>query len=203
MIAAIQAGGRSLRMGEDKAWLSLAGRPMIEHVLTAAREVANRLAIVIHPATPNRPRYEQLATDWRAELWLDLHDHRGPLGGIETVLRQCEDGASALILACDLPFVTGSFLQQLQAIHQAERPALTVPLDAEGRPQMLAAIYAKTCLPAVTALLGANELKVRMLQQRVNTRRVLWGEYAHLPHAHQLLTNFNAPQDLRNFLVQE
>jgi molybdopterin-guanine dinucleotide biosynthesis protein A len=203
MIAAIQAGGRSLRMGEDKAWLCVGGRPMIEQVLSAAREVADRLAIVIHPTNPNRTRYERLATGWGAGLWLDEHDHRGPLGGIETVLQQCEDGASALILACDLPFVTGSFLQQLQAIHLAERPDLTVPLDAQGRPQMLAAIYAKTCLPAVTALLVADELKVRLLQQRVNTRHVLWAEYAHLPHAQRLLTNLNMPEDMRNLLGQE
>ena len=47
MIVAIQAGGRSSRMGQDKAWLTIDGRLMIEHVLAAAQTVAERLAIEI------------------------------------------------------------------------------------------------------------------------------------------------------------
>lgn len=197
MIAAIQAGGRSSRMGKDKSWLVLDARPMIEHVLMAAQPVADRLVIVIHPANPNLARYAQLAAQWEAELLDDLHDHRGPLGGIETALRQCSENEAALILACDLPFVTAEFLQLLQAIHASAASDLTVPLDAAGRPQMLAAIYAQACLPRVSALLAANELKAQGLQERVTTRCVRWAEYSHLAAAERLLHNINAPTDLR------
>lgn len=196
MIAAIQAGGRSSRMGADKAWVSINGRPMIEHILTAAQPVAERLAIVVHPANPNLARYAQLALQWEAELLKDLHDYRGPLGGIETALRQCGKNEAALILACDLPFVTTEFLRLLQAMHVSAGSALTVPLDADGRPQMLAAIYAQACLPQVSALLAAHELKVQLLQERVNTRRVRFDEYAELAAAEHLLHNINAPTDL-------
>ncbi len=198
MIAAIQAGGRSSRMGEDKAWLLLDGRPMIEHVLTAAQPVADRLAIVVHPANPNLARYAQLAARWKTELFDDLHDYRGPLGGIETVLRQCVKEESALILACDLPFVTAEFLQRLGAIHTSEKHDLTVPLDPAERPQMLAAIYAATCLPQVSALLTANELKAQWLQARVNTRRVSFAEYSYLANSERLLRNVNTPEDHRH-----
>ncbi len=197
MIAAIQAGGRSLRMGEDKSWLPIEGRPMIEHVLAAAQTIAERLVVVVNPTNPNLPRYEQLAAPWDAELWFDLHNHRGPLGGIETVLRQCSADESALILACDLPFVTTEFLQLLRTIHAAEHNELTVPLDQDERPQMLAAIYAASCLSQVSALLAAEELKVRALQTRVQTRRVRWAEYAHLARAERFLRNLNAREDLR------
>jgi molybdopterin-guanine dinucleotide biosynthesis protein A len=195
MIAAIQAGGRSLRMGADKAWLAIDGRPMIEHVLAAAQNVAERLAVVIHPTNPQRARYEQLAAHWDAALLFDAHDHRGPLGGIETVLQQCGADESALILACDLPFVTAEFLQLLRTIHAAEHNELTVPLDAEERPQMLAAIYAATCVPQVSARLAAGELKARLLQARVKTRRVRFAEYAHLALAERLLCNINTPAE--------
>ena len=195
MIAAIQAGGRSSRMGEDKAWMLLDGRPMIEHVLRAARPVAEQLAIVVHPANPNLARYAQLAARWNTELLDDLHDHRGPLGGIETVLRQCVKEESALILACDLPFVTAEFLQRLCAIHTSEKHDLTVPLDQAERPQMLAAIYAATCLPQVSAMLAANELKAQWLQARVNMRRVHFAEYSYLANSERLLRNVNTPED--------
>ncbi len=196
MIAAIQAGGRSSRMGADKAWVLIDGRPMIECMLAAAQPVADRLAIVVHPANPNLAQYEQLAARWQAELLPDLHDYRGPLGGIETALRHDCEGETVLILACDLPFVTAEFLQFLQGIQAAERCDLTVPLDAQERPQMLAGIYTQACLPHVASMLAADQLKAQWLQERVQTRRVRLAEYSHLAAAERLLHNINAPTDL-------
>ena len=194
MYAIIQAGGRSARMGEDKSWLLIAGQPMIEHVLTAAQNVAERCALVIHPGNPHSSRYEELAARWNAKLLVDLHDYRGPLGGIETALRQCDENEDALILACDLPFLTREFLTLLREIHETEKNELTVPFDLQGRPQMLAAVYAASCLGAVAAMLSANELKARCLQERVTTRIVSFAEYAHLPNAEQYLLNINTPK---------
>jgi molybdenum cofactor guanylyltransferase len=196
MIAAILAGGRNARMGADKSWLDFNGCPMIEHVLAAAQSVAEQLAIVIHSENPELTRYKQLAARWKAKLLFDLHDYRGPLGGIETILQQSGEKTDALILACDLPFMTAEFLQLLRKIHEVEKNELTVPLDQQGRPQMLAAIYAAQCQPMVSTLLSANELKVQLLQERVATRRVSWAEYAHLPKAEQLFININTPDML-------
>jgi molybdenum cofactor guanylyltransferase len=195
MIAAIQAGGRSSRMGADKAWLPLDGRPMIEAVLRAAQPITDRLVIIVNAANPSVAKYEQLAARWDAELLPDLHDYRGPLGGIETALRQCSSNESALILACDLPFVTTEFLQQLQAIHTTQHYDLTIPLDAAARPQMLAGFYAQDCLTHVAAMLAADDLKTQLLQARVKTRCVRFEEYSHLTAAERLLHNINAPED--------
>ena len=133
MYAIIQAGGRSARMGEDKSWLLIAGQPMIEQVLVAAQNVAERCALVIHPNNPHLSRYEELAARWKAKLLVDLHDYRGPLGGIETALRQCDEREDALILACDLPFLTREFLTLLREIHETEKNELTVPFDLQGQ----------------------------------------------------------------------
>ncbi len=198
MIAAIQAGGRSSRMGEDKSWLIIDGRPMIEHVLAAAQPVVNKLKIVINHANPNRARYENLAAHWQAELLYDSHDFRGPLGGIETVLQQCSAGEDALILACDLPFVTTEFLRFLCAIHATEKSTLTVSLDQANRPQMLAAIYSSVCLEPISKLLAANDLKARLLCEQVVTRFVSFAEYEDLPNAACLLMNVNRQEDLHN-----
>ena len=202
MIAAIQAGGRSSRMGEDKSWLMINGRPMIEHVLTAAQPVADKLKIVINQANPNRARYENLAALWQAELLYDLHDFRGPLGGIETVLQQCSADEDALILACDLPFVTTEFLRFLRAIHATEKSALTVPRDEANRPQMLAAIYSAVCSEPISKLLAANELKTRLLCEQVATRFVSFAEYEALPNAARLLINVNRQEDLQNLRAE-
>lgn len=196
MIAAIQAGGRSLRMSKDKAWLEINGRPMIEHVLAAAQVVAERLLLVVNPANAQLARYEELAMQWQAELLPDRHDFRGPLGGLETALQQSTGHEPVLLLACDLPFVTAEFLLLLRTLHDAEQNELTVPLDRAGQPQLLTAIYAASCQSHVTARLARGELKMRQLLNDVRVREVSFVEYAHLAGAATLLRNLNSPADL-------
>ncbi len=210
LLAAIQAGGRSARMGADKAWVELAGRPLIEYALRAAQPLAQRLAIVISRDTPQQERYQQLTTHWRAELLFDPNDHCGPLGGIQTALLACAAHETALILACDLPFVTTQFLALLHAIHSGDHLAdnpqsairnpqfITIPLDQTGRRQMLAGFYEKACLPAVEQLLGKGKLRVAGLCARVPVREVEFATYAHLPLAATLLNNLNTPEELRS-----
>ncbi len=210
LLAAIQAGGRSTRMGADKAWVELAGRPLIEYALQAAQPLAQRLAIVISRDTPQQERYTQLAARWQAELLYDPNDHCGPLGGIQTALLNCEARETALILACDLPFVTTQFLALLHAIHSGvllacypqsairNPQSITIPLDQTGRRQMLAGFYEKACLPAIELLLAEGKLRVDGLCARVAVREVEFATYAHLPRAATLLNNLNTPEELRS-----
>lgn len=195
--AFIQAGGRSSRMGTDKAWVEIAGHPMIEQVLAAAAPVAAGLSIIIHPANPHIDRYRKLAATWRARLLDDLHDHQGPLGGIHTALKHCEGGESALVLACDLPFLTTEFLAFLWQEHQARTAQVTVPIAEDGRRQPLAAIYGQSCLAAVERQLAHGELKVDRLYDFVRTEQIAFEEFAHLAGARQLLLNINTVEDHR------
>ncbi|HKX27918.1 MAG TPA: molybdenum cofactor guanylyltransferase [Blastocatellia bacterium] len=212
----IQAGGRSSRMGQDKAWLEVKGRRLIERVLAAAQPVVTDLAVIINAANPRAEDYRLLAADWNARLIYDLQDHRGPLGGIQTALKHCLPHQSALILACDLPFLTSELLSRLRQIHGGSNlqslisdppltpaliPEVTVPVDREGRWQPLAAIYAASCLPAVEQMLAEDLLKIEPLYQRVRTRQVRFPEIGDLPRADQFFLNLNTLDDyapLRN-----
>ncbi|HMV51216.1 MAG TPA: molybdenum cofactor guanylyltransferase [Blastocatellia bacterium] len=194
----IQAGGRSSRMGVDKAWLEINGQPMIEHVLAAARPVADGLSIVIHPANPNAARYSELAASRQARLLNDLHDHQGPLGGIYTALANCRAGEAALILACDVPFLTTEFLEFLCRKHRARAPQVTVPLCADGRLQPLAAIYDQSCLAAVEEKLARQELKVGRLFDAVRSELIDFQEFAHLPGASKFFLNLNTMAEYRS-----
>src|SRR5262245_15099279 len=122
IVGFIQAGGRSSRMNRDKAWLEIDGVTMIERALAAAGPVAGRLGIIVNAANSQIERYEKLAGSCGAKLIFDLHEHLGPLGGIHTALAHCAEGESALILACDLPFITPEFLSFLRDIHQNPTP---------------------------------------------------------------------------------
>lgn len=193
LFAAIQAGGQSRRMGEDKAWLDVNGQPMIERVLVAAQPVAQRLALVISQTTREPERYTALAERWQAALLIDPHALRGPIGGIETALRACTMEESALILACDMPYLTTDFLRLLIAHHTS---GITVATDQAERQQMLCGIYDRTCLPLITQMLADDVLRVDRLCAQVSTRHLAWADYAHLPEAERLLLNCNTKEDL-------
>ena len=201
--AFIQSGGRSSRMGTDKAWLEINGQPMIEHALAAADPVAASLSIVINRANPNADRYRELAAKWNARLLFDLHDHKGPLGGIHTALKHCGETEAALILACDLPFLTSEFLSFLYKTHHVINPtsniqhptSITVPTDQDGRMQPLAAIYDQACLPVIEKMLAADRLKVDRLFEEVPTRVIPFSEIAELDRAERFFLNLNTPAD--------
>ena len=203
--AFIQAGGRSSRMGTDKAWLEINGRPMIEHALAAAKSVAASLSIVINSTNPNADRYHELANKWKARLLYDLHDHKGPLGGIHTALKACGEHESALILACDLPFITSEFLSFLCNTHQDANPksktqnpkSITVPMDQEGRLQPLVAIYDRACLPAIEEMLAADRLKVDRLFEKVPTQIISFDAIAGFNCSERIFQNMNSNEGLQ------
>lgn len=199
----IQAGGRSSRMNQDKAWLEIEGAPMIERVITAARAVVGHLGIIVNAANSQIERYEKLAESRDAMLIFDLHEHLGPLGGIQTALAHCGANESALILACDMPFITTEFLSFIRDIHQKDIPhssfliphSVTVPLDQSNRLQPLAAIYDQSVKGTVGRMLVENELKVDLLYSRVSTRKVSFAEFAHLADAERFFVNINTPEE--------
>src|SRR5262245_45582989 len=88
----IQAGGRSSRMNQDKAWLEIEGTPMIGRVIAATRPAVGRLGIIVNAANPQIGRYEKLAERSDTMLIFDLHENLGPLGGIHTALAHCGTG---------------------------------------------------------------------------------------------------------------
>ena len=199
----IQAGGRSSRMKLDKAWLDIDGVSMIERTVAAAKPAAGRLGIIVNAANPQIERYERLAESCDARLIFDLHEHLGPLGGIHTALTHCGAARSALILACDLPFITTEFLSFLCNVHQGENPqsairnpqSITVPLDQSNRLQPLAAIYDQSLEAVVSQMLAADELKVDLIHSRVPTRRVDFAEFSHLRDAERFFINVNTREE--------
>jgi molybdenum cofactor guanylyltransferase len=190
-------------MKRDKAWLEIEGVPMIERVVAAARPAVSRLGIIVNAANPQVERYEKLAESCDARLIFDLHEHLGPLGGVHTALAHCGDNESALILACDLPFITTEFLSFLYDIHQTQNPqsairnpqSVTVPLDQSDRLQPLAAIYNQSLEATVEQMLAANELKVDLLYSRVSTRRIGFAEFEHLRDVERFFINVNTPEE--------
>lgn len=95
----VLAGGKSLRMGRDKALLELAGKPLVRHAVVKLR----RVCIDVH-LLGNR---NELAA--YGPLVRDVHEERGPLGGIEAALEHSRHDWN-LFMPVDMPFLPTAFL---------------------------------------------------------------------------------------------
>lgn len=179
----ITAGGRSSRMGTDKAWLELGGRAMIEQVIAALAPVTSSLAIIA-----NSPEYARLGLP----VFADKQTGVGPLEAIRTALANSATSRIVLV-GCDLPFVTEDLFRLLLSIpgdHQA-----VVPIGADGKLEPLCAVYCAEVLSVVTDLIARGERKVSLLFDPILTRFVPFEEMLHLKGAELFFENVNTPQD--------
>ncbi len=185
--AVILAGGRSRRLGADKALLPFGGEPLLRIIVDRVSRVCPRVFVAVDSAG----RYEQLGLP--VELVADVTPGHGPLSGLQVGLRACAS-QHALFLACDLPFLNTQLLRhmaQLPRSYQALVPRL------EGRWHPLHAIYSRSVLPSVDAMLAAGGGSLRDLLARLDVRPIEEEELRPLDPDGLALLNLNAPADLR------
>ena len=148
-IVAVLAGGRGTRLGGAKSTVPLAGTPLVEHVLAAARDGGIEAVVVAKRGT-------ELPS--LAERVIDEPDEpRHPLCGILTALdyaAQRGTGCAVLALACDMPFLPSALLRWLAAL---EGP---VVLEIDGALQPLPALCVTAQRPALRESL-ARERSLR------------------------------------------
>ncbi|MGH9902479.1 MAG: molybdenum cofactor guanylyltransferase, partial [Pyrinomonadaceae bacterium] len=101
----------------------------------------------------------------------------------------------AVVVSCDLPFVTGELYARLVSLCGDEFDAVA-PVQEDGRPQPLCAVYAREpCLRIAERQLASGDLRPRDLLRRVRTRWVGAGELSALSGADNFFHNVNTPQD--------
>lgn len=179
----IAAGGRSSRMGTDKAWLEIGGQAMIEHVIAALAPVTTKVAIIA-----NSPEYERLGLP----VFADSHTGIGPLEAIRTALSNALT-SRVILVGCDLPFVTADLFKLLLSIPGNQYA--TVPVGADGKLEPLCAVYCPEALAAVTDLISRGRRRVSLLFDRVPTRLVPFDELRDLHGSELFFENINTPED--------
>ena len=157
--AFILAGGKSTRMGTDKAFVEYEGRTLLARALDLARSVTPDVRIMGSPEkfAPFAPVVEDIFRD------------SGPLGGIHAGLRTSLTELN-LMLAVDTPFVSWAFLQFLiSQARAAPEAAAVVPYDGEGW-QPLCAIYRWEFADAAEDALRAGQNRIDSLFNVARTR---------------------------------
>jgi molybdopterin-guanine dinucleotide biosynthesis protein A len=181
----ILVGGASQRMGRDKALLDFGGQPMLERIAGELSAVASAVSLV--GARQLNPSFENVP---------DVHQQWGALGGIHAALAAARTDWAAVV-ACDLPFVTSELFERL-ATFANNRTDAVVPIQADGRPQPVCALYrAVTCLPEIERLVAVGEHTPRALLATVHARYVDFAQLRDLPGAENFFFNVNTQEDLQ------
>ena len=182
----ILVGGRSSRMGTDKSRLQFAGQTSVERIAAELCTLTSRISLV----GSSRDGFDP---DLRVVP--DTHQQWGALGGIHAALGACVSDW-ALIVACDLPFVTRDLCSRLLTLSQPESPEAVVPIQPDGRPQPLCALYRREpCRLEAEQLIASGEHTPRALLANVKTRWVRPEELSDLPGAENFFFNANTPED--------
>lgn len=184
MTGIILAGGRSDRMGQNKAFLSLGGRPLISIICDLFARLFPEVMIIT-----NSP-LEYLRLD--AHLVTDMYAGAGALGGIYSGLFFSSYPFS-FVSACDMPFMREEAIQHL--ISLKEGFDLVIP-EREAGVEPLHAIYSKGCLRPIKSQLDKNNLKIIDFFSQVRVRKVPAQELAGGGRDGVLFFNINTRQDL-------
>lgn len=183
--AFVVAGGRSQRMGRDKALLPWAGTTLIRHALFRLQAVAGDVRILCGA----EPRY----ADYGVPVHTDVVKDAGPLGGVHAGLLNL--GAPlGLFLGVDTPFVPPALLGALLAA--AEDYDAVVPVVA-GRPEPLCAVYRRTCLEPVQRCLDTGGRKMTSFWPEIRVRTIGQDELAAFGDPVELFRNLNTPDEYR------
>lgn len=182
----ILAGGRSRRMGADKAFLKIEGETFIDRARATLASVCGEVSVVLN---------QDQQFDLDIPIVRDEFAGRGALGGLHAALKNCKSKI-ALVLAVDLPLVTPDSVRILADLATSLPKYLAVvPRQADGRPQPLFAAYrARFCAPTLEGLINDNPTaSVRDFLDLIIPKYI---DQTKLSENENLLANVNCPADL-------
>ncbi len=187
--AIILCGGKSSRMGRDKATLPFGPELMLQRVIRLVSQIvsSDKIVVVAAPGQqlPEIPHEIIVAHDERQD--------RGPLEGLAAGLRMTKTNVDAVyVTSCDVPLLLPAFIVRMfELIGDHD---IAVPRDGQHH-HPLAAVYRTSVLEHVQKLLGADRLRPRFLFDEVNTREVLVDELRSVDPELATLENLNHPED--------
>jgi molybdenum cofactor guanylyltransferase len=185
MTGIILAGGASRRMGTDKAFLEVNGRPLIEHILAVFSSLFARTIVVTN--TPERYR------GYGVEITSDALAISGPLTGIYSGLLRSSDEYN-FVAACDMPFLNAgliSYMGEIAAGNDAVIPQFG------GFLEPLHAIYRKGILPAIEMQVLKQDRRIRGLFDHIQVRYITEEEIVRFDPQKRSFKNLNTPKEYK------
>lgn len=180
----ILAGGKSLRMGRDKALLEVHGQSLIARTASLLSSMSDEIVISANDPTP----YASLSLP----VIRDVYPGQGPLAGLHAAMAWTRRPL-VLLLACDLPRVHSQMLARL--IELSDGFDAVIPRTTDGGFHPLCAVYRRTCLSAIEASLIQQMNKMTAFLEN-SPLRVQWPTSTEGFYVDEDLINLNSPGDL-------
>jgi molybdopterin-guanine dinucleotide biosynthesis protein A len=174
----VLVGGRSSRMGADKATLPYHDLPLATWIAQQMEPAVDRVSLVGDP---------QIHGGLGIPIVPDFYPGSGPVGALVTALRS-SCSTWNVMTACDLPAVTPRIFQaMLRQIRQSDAQCL-VPVTPDGRRQVLCAVYRRDAAGPLLKAFQDGELRLRFAIDRLETH--FWRA-----DSDDWAVNLNTPED--------
>ncbi len=184
----VLAGGKSRRMGRDKALLNRGGQTQLAFIAELLCGCVDKVFVSTRPDQKDdkeRSRYEQI---------VDRYDNLGPVAGILAALQEYP-AVDWLVVACDLPNIDERTFRTLLEQRHGEQPFTAYTSSYDGLPEPLCAVYHSGCDKIVQQFVDDGINCPRKILIRSDTRLLDQPE----PRS---LDNVNTPDDLQNSILQ-
>lgn len=179
----ILAGGRSVRMGQNKAFLEIDGKRIIDRTASLFNSLFKELILVTN--TPEEYAYLGIKTV------SDIFPGKGSLGGIYTGLFHSPNEYS-FIASCDMPFLRMDLIEFL--LSHKEDNDVVVPRPRDGD-EPLHAVYSKRCLKPIEAMIRKGDLRIIGFYPEVKVRGVSEEELMPYISNPSPFLNINTPEE--------
>jgi molybdopterin-guanine dinucleotide biosynthesis protein A len=190
MSSVILAGGRSARLGRDKASLLIAGKRLLQQIIDKMSQLDEEIILVLAQGQLD----PKLNSPQTVKTTTDLYYGKGPLVGIYSGLK-ASSGDYSLVVACDMPFLCVDLLRYM--IGLAKGFDIVIPRIG-GHVEPLHALYSKDCLSHIEDMMKEGGiLNPTRLLDRVKVRYVEENEIESFDPERLSFFNVNTPSELQ------
>jgi len=183
---AILAGGKSTRMGQNKALLEINNKRFIERIIDS---VSDYEEVLISAARKGDYEYLNLP------VLIDEHKEIGPIEGIRNVVSKATNKYT-FVCACDMPFINSSLIEYMEGYISSDYDAYVIADDDHIHP--LCAIYSKDILPVIEELIANGNYKLTDILSRVRTKYI---KLKHTTFEKNVVKNVNTRQEFKKIIL--
>jgi len=182
----VLAGGKSSRMGKDKALLPFLGIPLIERIVSRLCLITGEVIV----ATDNPDLYSSY--DWK--IVVDEVKETGPLAGIYASFKAASFPLVAVV-ACDMPFVSEMLFKILMRECQDKKTDAAVPASPRGLEPMHAVFCKESCLPIIKESFDTGELEIKKWINKLNLLVLGRDEVSQIDPNFAMFVNVNTQEE--------
>jgi molybdopterin-guanine dinucleotide biosynthesis protein A len=180
----ILSGGKSIRMGENKAFIDIEGVPIIHRIHHLFKELFQEIIIVTNQ--------RDLFSNFESKIYTDLIPNKGALGGLYTGIFFSAYHYSFCV-ACDMPFIKKPLVEYL--LEHIKGEDVIVPRTIDGL-QPLHAIYSKNCLGPIKNVIEQGKFSIIDFYDKVKVKIIYEQEFISIDPFRESFININTPVEL-------